>query len=629
MNNDEINIFIPAAGRGERLRPVTEHIPKPLVPVLGRPVLQHVLDKVSSLPFGKIGINVHHKKEAVEEWVSRCRLKDRIVLFPEKEMLGTGGALKNAEGLLKERTFLVHNSDVLSDINIWSLLEHHRSSGNSATLAVHDCPEFNNLSVDGRGLLRGVNRRAGAGDRLMAFTGVAVYEPEFIDFLPGGASGVTDAWMSALSAGRRIGTFDATGCYWTDIGRPAAYAYAVFRSLRNEGEAVYIHPSVRGCINIDLQGYVVIESGCMIDRGVSLKNCILLRGTRIGTGAGEVREPSRLENCIVGPAFRIDIGEPETAGPGGSGGQPIGDGGSDRRYYRIRKGNESTVLMQCGGDDPDFERHMEYTEFFSRHSVPVPRLIEADAGRRQAVFEDAGDISLYSYLKCPREDAETENIYRRVIDLMLMLHTDLTAHVQECPLLSERIFDYGHLRWETDYFIGRFVRDLMNTRIENPAGLEREFHRLALRVDSFPRAVIHRDLQCRNIMVMKGGEMRLIDFQGARMGPPAYDAASVLWDPYHRLQDDMRDRLVRYYIDKAAGKPGWAYDGNRFRDTLLPCRLQRHMQALGAYGFLSSVKGKKYFLKYVPEALRLLKEDISQCGDEYPGLYRLIMRLRS
>ncbi|NOZ68061.1 MAG: phosphotransferase [Deferribacteres bacterium] len=626
---DEINIFIPAAGRGERLRPVTDHIPKPLVPVLGKPVLQHILEKVSALPFKKIGINIHHKKEAVEEWVSRCRLKDRIVLFPEETMLGTGGALRNAEGLLKERTFVVHNSDVLSDIDIGRLLEHHRSSGNHVTLAVHDYPEFNNLSVSGQGLLRQVNPRAGAGAELMAFTGVAVYEPEFLRFLPGGASSVTDAWMSALNAGCRIGTFDTTGCYWTDIGRPAAYASAVFRALRNDGEAVYIHPSVRGCTNIDLQGYVVIESGCMLGRGVSLKNCILLQGTCIGTGAEEVHGQHRLENCIMGPGFRTDISEPEPAGCREGGGQLIGDGGSDRKFYRLRKGNESVVLMQCSGDDPDFERHMEYTRFFRRHSVPVPGLIKADAGRKQAVFEDAGDISLYSYLKCPREEAETENIYRRVIDLMIMLHIDVTAQVQECTLLRERIFDYGHLRWETDYFISRFVKGLRNTVIENPSGLEREFHRLALRVDSFPKAVIHRDLQSRNIMVMKGGEIRLIDFQGARMGPPAYDAASILWDPYHRLQDDMRDRLIRYYIEETSRRSEGTFDGDRFRDALLPCRLQRHMQALGAYGFLSSVKGKKYFLKHVPEALRLLKEDISQCSDDYPELHKLILTLAS
>jgi aminoglycoside/choline kinase family phosphotransferase len=64
-----------------------------------------------------------------------------------------------------------------------------------------------------------------------------------------------------------------------------------------------------------------------------------------------------------------------------------------------------------------------------------------------------------------------------------------------------------------------------------------------------------------------------------------------------------------------------------FRDTLLPCRLQRHMQALGAYSFLSSVKGKKYFLKHIPEGLRLLKEDVALTKDTYPELYNLVISI--
>jgi aminoglycoside/choline kinase family phosphotransferase len=64
-----------------------------------------------------------------------------------------------------------------------------------------------------------------------------------------------------------------------------------------------------------------------------------------------------------------------------------------------------------------------------------------------------------------------------------------------------------------------------------------------------------------------------------------------------------------------------------FRESLIPCRLQRHMQALGAYGFLSQVKGKKYFLKHIPEALRLLKEETAETKEEFPELYELVSRL--
>ncbi len=738
------NVFILAAGLGERMRPITYHIPKPLLPILGKPVLQLVLERVSPLPVNKIGINLHHKKDAIEDWIKqnflnemtisnykkdknypspiplpqgegvRGRVEDafsgkKIILFHEEQILGTGGALKNAESFLNRGTFLVHNSDILSDINLGRLLEYHFSSKNLVTLAVHDYPKFNNVDIDENGFLKGIERinenrndsrdgcptptangnltPVGQASRLSeqvfsrrksAFTGIAVYEPEFLKFLPFGTSSVVDAWLKAMSAGYKIGTLDVSGYYWSDIGTPNAYAAAVFDALKADGEVVYIYPSVKRCKNIDLQGYVVIEKGCIIDKGISLRNCIVLPGSHIGNllkgsenypspiplpqgeGArGRVEEIFSLENCIFGPDFKIDLDEAEILGVSiDNGKQLIGTGGSDRKYYRIRKGDKSVVLMHCNIDDPDFERQIEYTRFFLKHSIPVPELIEVELEKKQAIFEEAGDISLYSFLKCPREETEIENIYRQVIDVMVMIHTEATEHAAECPLLREKIFDYEYFRWETNYFIERFVEGIKNIKLQNAATLDEEFHHLAFKADSFSKTIIHRDFQSQNIMILKDQKMRIIDYQGIRIGPPAYDVASILWDPYYHLDVNMRERLLEYYIGKmrnsycgidvkenenypspiplpqGEGARGRVengaeekFDEDYFRETLLPCRLQRHMQALGAYGFLSSLKGKKYFLKYAPEGLRLLKEDVSLSKNEYPTLYSLVMKL--
>mgnify|MGYP003498096258 CR=1 FL=1 len=110
------------------------------------------------------------------------------------------------------------------------------------------------------------------------------------------------------------------------------------------------------------------------------------------------------------------------------------------------------------------------------------------------------------------------------------------------------------------------------------------------------------------------------------MAPPAYDIASILWDPYYRIDDAMRERLLSYYIQKMQKETN-EFNGTAFRGTLLSCRLQRHMQALGAYGFLAVVKGKKYFLKHVPEALRLLRLETGNARSDYPALYDLVRNL--
>ncbi|MBI4849752.1 MAG: phosphotransferase [Nitrospirae bacterium] len=647
--NNTINIFILAAGFGERLRPITNHLPKPLLPIMGKPVLQNILERVSVLPLNKIGINLHHKKEMIEEWISsRGGFQTRpYVLFPEEQILGTGGALKNAEGFLNEGTFLVHNADILSDINLERLLDHHRSSKNLVTLAVHDHPEFNNVVVDENGFLKnvGAGLRPAPTNEMVAFTGIAVYEPEFLQFLPSGASSVVESWLKAVNAGHKIGTFDVSKGryeprhYWSDIGTPTAYSSTVFNLLKAEGETVYVHPSVKGCGNVEISGYVVIEEGCVFDKGVSLRNCILLPShfdkkedtPLTPLDRGEVSPPLKkgdiggfFENCIIGPDFRIDLIEPEVLAASFEDGKKIiGSGGSDRKYYRIKRGKKSSVLMQCKRDDPDFTRQMEYSRFFLKYLIPVPELLEVDTEEKHAVFEDAGDTSLYNWLKCPREEAEIEKMYRDIIDVLANIHTTATDYVADCRLLKNRIFDYEYFRWETDYFLERFVDWVKNIRTADIPEFEEDLNSLAFKADSFPKTIIHRDFQSQNIMVLQNGDLRIIDYQGARMGPSAYDVASLLWDPYYRLEDNLRERLVAYYISKIEDK----FDADYFRETLLICRLQRHMQALGAYGFLSSVKGRKYFLKYVPEGLRLLKEDITLLKDEYPKLHELIMRL--
>jgi aminoglycoside/choline kinase family phosphotransferase len=283
-------------------------------------------------------------------------------------------------------------------------------------------------------------------------------------------------------------------------------------------------------------------------------------------------------------------------------------------------------MMECRPEDPDFERHLVYTEFFARHAVPVPALLSSDHDSKRALFEDLGDTQLYAYLKLPQDSEGIEHLYRSVLRSLVTLHATATQHVDKCLPLKTRVFDYDYLRWETTYFLDRFVRGLRKHEIENRPALDEDLHRLATRVDGVAKTIIHRDFQCQNIMI-HAGVPRFIDYQGARMAPPAYDVASVLWDPYYRLDDGVRERLLGYYVSEMTSSAATAFDAKSFMQSLIPCRLQRHMQALGAYGFLSAVKGKKYFLKHVPEALRLLKAEVVEVQQEYSELARLIARL--
>jgi NDP-sugar pyrophosphorylase family protein/aminoglycoside/choline kinase family phosphotransferase len=640
---EKINAFILAAGYGERLRPITDYIPKPLLPLLGKPVIEIVLERLARLPVDSIGINAHHKSEALKQWLDSSQYADKIEFFHEKTILGTGGALKNAEKFLSGSAFIVHNADILSDISLDRLIEEHFLSGNIATLAVHDYEKFNNILVDSAGIFKNMVQSEVAlpsGLCKVAFTGIAVYSRDFLGFLPEGNSSVVAAWLKAQVSGKKIGTVDFSDCSWTDIGTPAAYAAAVFETLGKSGETIYVH-STSDCSKAEIEGYAAIESGCVIKAGTYLNNCILLPEADLPAG-------SEIEDAVVGPDYIIRFAKPK--------GQPadfrsdilerffgkplkylesrlIGTGGSDRKYYRFNDTEKSAVLMVCSLDDPDFERHIEYTEFFRRHYLPVPEMFSADKAQKQALFEDLGDISLYSWLKCRREPEVTEYIFSKVLDILVTLHTSVSRKKAECWLLCSRVFDYEHLRWETSYFLERFVTGIAGIAIRDELKLQAELRMLAESVDSFPKAIVHRDFQAQNIMIERDGTPRLIDFQGARVGPPAYDLASVLWDPYFRLEDDMRERLVCSYIKKmrAALLDDFdrEFDEEAFRHSLQLCRLQRHMQALGAYGFLSKVKGKKYFLKHIPQAMEYLVQETALANKDYPALHELVKKLNS
>jgi Predicted phosphotransferase related to Ser/Thr protein kinases len=242
-------------------------------------------------------------------------------------------------------------------------------------------------------------------------------------------------------------------------------------------------------------------------------------------------------------------------------------------------------------------------------------------------LEDVGEESLY--LKFQRGMSEEEVIYwyKKVLGTLAHMQIEGEKKWSNCPAVTARTFDYTTLRWETTYFQENFLKKFCGISIPDQSGLSREFKALAEKVASEPLYFMHRDFQSQNIMIHHD-EVRIIDFQGARRGLLQYDVVSTLKDAYVVLSETTRKKLLVFYLDKLEDLGLTIVDRDHFYEIFILSGLQRNMQALGAFSFLSLVKGKEWFKQYIPAGITYLDQAL-QARKDFPVLRAIVKNIAS
>ena len=296
--------------------------------------------------------------------------------------------------------------------------------------------------------------------------------------------------------------------------------------------------------------------------------------------------------------------------------RPIEKGGSDRKFYRIRcSENQRLILVKYNLEREENRHYVEIAKFLEVHGIRVPKIYFHDASEGLIWIEDMGELDLYGY----RGDSwlVRRAFYESALDQIIKLHS-LPESV--CLEMKEHLsaeFDAALYRWEQRYFfnncLGRYFT-VSESKRKELAALP-SLREIARHLASLPRVLVHRDFQSQNIII-QNGQANLIDFQGMRPGLAAYDLASLLFDPYVELSDAERAELTGYYRQKQTDN-GRTID-RQFDETLHLCAMQRLMQALGAYGFLGLVRGHEHFLRYIPRAVRSLREIVAKIDDLRP-----------
>lgn len=317
-----------AAGLGERMLPLTRTVPKPAIPVLGRPLLAQVIARLAAAGVRSLSINLHHLPDQVRE-VAESAVPagfDDLSFFEEPgPILGTGGGLKNAERALRgDGTILVRNSDFLTDVPIAEALAAHRRSGLPATLVlVPERPGYTRLDVDAAGRVASIGGTPPLSEEAAVFrgtfTGLHFIEEEVLDRLPAGRpSDIVREVYRPLVAEGRLGAWIHEG-QWLEFGTPREYLDGSmhlldlpFSHLRRfaEPDPIREFPRARVAMGAgaeasepetSLRGRVALGLAAHVEAGARVVDSVILPEAWIGPGA-------RLSRTVVGPGAEIPAG---------------------------------------------------------------------------------------------------------------------------------------------------------------------------------------------------------------------------------------------------------------------------------------------------------------------------------
>jgi mannose-1-phosphate guanylyltransferase len=295
-----------AAGLGTRLRPITYEVPKPLVPVLGTPVMEHITRLLARHGFDDVICNLHYFPDQIER-----RFGDgsawgvRLSYSHEQELLGTAGGVSNVREHFGDETFLIISGDALTDIDLTALWEAHRAKGGIATLSLKRVDDPSQIGVvimgeDGR--IQGFQEKPDPAEALsdLGNCGIYVMEPEIFDYFPERpfVDWALDVFPALLEQdvafyGHEIGE------YWNDIGNIPEFRQGNFDALNGE-VGVELDPARVNPDGLELdEPPVYVGEGCEIGPGVRLTGPLVL-GDRCRVGEG-----AQIRDSVLWPGTEV------------------------------------------------------------------------------------------------------------------------------------------------------------------------------------------------------------------------------------------------------------------------------------------------------------------------------------
>jgi aminoglycoside/choline kinase family phosphotransferase/dTDP-glucose pyrophosphorylase len=564
--------LILAAGFGIRLLPFTKNTPKALFPVSGRPLLDTIILNLENAGCKAIIINTHHLHKKIDSYLARKKYAIPVTTRYEPEILGTGGAIKNVADFWDDNPFMVINSDIVTDIDLKKVYDFHLNHKHPATLVLHDDPRFNTVSVNKNGFIT-----------------------KFHDSTP-------------------LPSHPASG---SNIYRPGETGKLTFTGIQVlDPQVLELIPDNIFSSSIDIYRELISQNKkvcAFISKKYQWKDIgsperyIEAFFEQMAPEAFKYAFPSWLNKKIVRTRLEGD--------------------GSDRDWYRLTSGNRSLVMADHGirrnSSTSEVDSYVAIGHHLHDKGAPVPKIYLYDTFSGLVFLEDLGDLNLQTVILNAENPDDIISYYKSVIRLLGNL--SIAGSVDFDPAWTYQTSSYNQdliIEKECRYFVDAFLKGYLgiDTCFED---FKDEFISLAEKVIEFSvNRFMHRDMQSRNIMV-KNNRLYFIDFQGARLGPIQYDLASLLIDPYVGLSRSVQNQLLNFSVKTLS--PAMGIDPHNFIACYNYCAITRNLQILGAFGYLSRVRGKRYFEKYIPNAIKTLKYNLSAVESrEFPNLRSVV-----
>ncbi|MBU1567139.1 MAG: NTP transferase domain-containing protein [Proteobacteria bacterium] len=289
--------MILAAGFGTRLLPHTQIRPKPLFPILNQPLLLLTIKRLQNMGFDHIVVNCHHLRRQIVAALSGL---PGVFVQEEEIILGTGGGLRRALGLLRDEPLLVSNGDIYHTVDFLKLYRYHENNGHLVTLALHHYPRFNSVTVKAGKVALFSNI---VETTRLAFTGLHVIQPTILEEIrEGDNSCIIDRYRRLLEKGVKIDCFRTDDCYWTDMGTPTDYL-ALHQGLLTESipcwqeigpvdKPYYIAENADLGARIEMNGWACVGNNARIGDECHLERVVVWDDVTVPSG-------SRLCNTIV------------------------------------------------------------------------------------------------------------------------------------------------------------------------------------------------------------------------------------------------------------------------------------------------------------------------------------------